>query len=231
MSVTRARAEVAKYETTVRRLAKSEARGSIARERLRRHYLPDRVRMLFVGESPPVSGRFFYQADSGLYRAVRETFHAAFPSLRKTEFLDSFRALGCYLVDLCAEPVDNMPRDARRCACRSGEARLARTIRTLRPEIIITVVRSIGENVRRAREQAAWSGPHLELPYPGRWYRAQLQFCRQLVPLLRKTVRGIKSLPHHSPLPKGRSPGARTSPQQLSATKVAFSLVRSEKAR
>ena len=182
---------------------------SIARERLRNNFRPNRVRILFVGESPPASGRFFYQADSGLYRAVRKTFLTAFPSMRRTEFLDSFRALGCYLVDLCVEPVDNMTRDARRCACRSGEARLARMIRTLRPEIIITVVRSIGENVRRAREQAAWSGPHFELPYPGRWYRARLQFSRQLVPLLCKTVGEIKSLPH-SPPPKECSPGARS---------------------
>jgi hypothetical protein len=192
----------------VGRPVEPEAR-SLARERLRTHYRPDRVRILFVGESPPASGRFFYQADSGLYRAVRETFHTALPSLRKAEFLDSFCALGCYLVDLCREPVDKMTRDVRRCACCSGEARLARTIRTLRPEIIITVVRSIGENVTRAREQAAWSGPHLELPYPGRWQRARLRFSRKLVPLLRKTVGEIKSLPHHSPPAKERSPGAR----------------------
>lgn len=183
---------------------------SIARERLRRYYRPDRVRILFVGESPPASGLFFYQADSGLYRSVRETFLTAFPSVRKTEFLDSFRALGCYLVDLCAQPVDNMTGDVRRCACRSGEARLARMIRSLRPEIIVTVVRSIGENVRRAREQAAWSGPHLELPYPGRWHRARLQFSRQLVPLLRETVGTIKSLPPPSLPPKERLQGVRS---------------------
>ena len=48
-----------------------------AREGLRNRYCPDSVRILFVGKSPPASGRFFYQADSGLYRAVREAFVAA----------------------------------------------------------------------------------------------------------------------------------------------------------
>jgi hypothetical protein len=167
---------------------KPEAQRSSARERLRKRYRPDRVRILFVGESPPASGRFFYQADSGLYRAVRDTFLTAFPPLQKTEFLDSFRSLGCYLVDLCGEPVDKMLRHARRCACRAGEVRLARTIQTLRPKIIVTVVRSINGNVRKAEEQAGWAGLHLELPYPGRWYRARMQFTRQLVPLLRKTL-------------------------------------------
>ena len=162
--------------------------SSSARERLRKYYRPDLVQILFVGESPPASGRFFYQADSGLYRAVRDTFLSALPRLQKTEFLDSFRSLGCYLVDLCGEPVNKMtPRDRRR-TCRSGESRLARTIRAFRPKIIVTIVRSIRANVRRAQEQADWSGLRLDLPYPGRWYRHRMKFRRQLLPLLRKTL-------------------------------------------
>ena len=73
---------------------------SSGRERLRKRYRPERVQILFVGESPPASGRFFYQADSGLYRAVKETFLTAIAPLAKNDFLDSFRSLGCYLVDL-----------------------------------------------------------------------------------------------------------------------------------
>lgn len=173
---------------------KRKTTASLARERLRRRYRPNRVRILFVGESPPTSGRFFYQADSGLYRAVRDTFLAALPYLEKNEFLDSFRSLGCYLVDLCGEPVDKMASHARRCARRAGEVRLARTIRALRPKIIVTVVRSIRANVKRAREQAGWSGPHIELPYPGRWYRHRMRFHRQLVPLLCETTAGVAFL-------------------------------------
>jgi hypothetical protein len=170
------------------RLVKPEARRAIARERLRKHYRPNRVRILFVGESPPASGRFFYQADSGLYRAVRETFFLGFPFLRKTEFLDSFCSLGCYLVDLCGEPVDSMSRVGRRYACRAGEIRLAQEIRRLRPQTIVTVVRSIRANVNRAAERAGWSGPHLELPYPGRWPRHRTEFRRLLVPFLRQIL-------------------------------------------
>ena len=91
-----------------------------ARERLRRSYRPKRVRMLFVGESPPASGRFFYQADSGLYRAVRGTFMRAFPEIRKDEFLAGFRDLGCYLVDLCGEPVDDLGAKQRKQICEAG---------------------------------------------------------------------------------------------------------------
>jgi len=169
------------------RLVKPEARRAISRERLRKQYRPDRIRILFIGESPPASGRFFYQADSGLYHAVRETFVQAFPSLRDTEFLDSFVALGCYLIDLCGEPVDDMTPDARKQACHRGEKRLARKIRALRPQTIVTVVRSIRTNVRHAQERAGWSGCYLELPYPGRWHRHRMKFRKLLVPLLRQT--------------------------------------------
>ena len=165
-------------------------RSAAGRERLRKRYRPDRVEFLFVGESPPASGRFFYQADSGLYRAVRETFLRAFPRLEKTDFLDSFRSLGCYLVDLCGEPVDEMDPQRRRFACQVGEIRLTRTIRALRPRVIVTVVCSIRENVLRAEKQTGWSGQHVDLPYPGRWYRHRVKFRKLLVPLLRQYLGG-----------------------------------------
>ena len=163
-----------------------------SRERSRRQYHPRRVRILFVGEAPPASGRFFYHADSGLYRAIRDTFVTAFPSLRssKGKFLETFRAMGCYLLDLCGEPVDQMNLHLRRCICLEGEARLARRLRKLRPMMIVTVVRSIGSNVRRAEAAAGWCGLHLELPYPGRWHHFRMTFRRKLTPLLRTALRG-----------------------------------------
>src|SRR5215475_11337716 len=112
----------------VRQPYDSEAKASIATEYLRRRYRPHRVRVLFVGEAPPASGRFFYRADSGLYRAVRDTFISAFPNLEKARFLESFRALECYLVDLCEQPVDRMDRKARQRVCLAGEANLSRTL-------------------------------------------------------------------------------------------------------
>jgi hypothetical protein len=169
------------------RYTKSESHCPIARERLRKHFRPDCVRILFVGESPPASGRFFYQSDSGLYRAVRETFLQAFPVLKNLEFLDSFCALGCYVIDLCREPVDKMTPEARAYACRTGEKYLADEIQALHPESIVTVVRSIRTNVRRAQERANWAGQHLEPPYPGRWYRYRMDFQELLVPFLRQT--------------------------------------------
>jgi hypothetical protein len=140
--------------------------------------------MLFIGESPPASGRFFYQADSGLYRAMRRTFMLAFPAIRKDDFLITFRDLGCYLLDLCGEPVDDLDRKERKELCESGEAKLSRAIGELQPEIVVTLVLSIAPNVHRAIVAAGWKGEHVALPYPGQWKRNRVAFDKALRPLL-----------------------------------------------
>jgi uracil DNA glycosylase superfamily protein len=168
----------------VNRIRPSKKTDLQFRKRLRRSFRPKRVRVLFVGESPPASGRFFYHADSGLYRAIREAFMKAFPDLREADFLESFRGMGCYLVDLCERPVDRLKTKARRAACLAGEPSLSRTLGNLRPQVVIAVVRSIAENVTRSEHRAGWTGTHVELPYPGRWIRHRKAFVEELGRLL-----------------------------------------------
>jgi hypothetical protein len=161
---------------------------ALGRERLRRRYRPAQVRLLFVGEAPPASGRFFYQADSGLYRAIRGAFVAALPDLREDDFLESFRTLNCYLVDLCGRPVDRLDTARRKHARTEGEIPLSRIVRRLQPRIIITVVRSIVANVIRAQQLSNWMGVHLVLPYPGRWKQHRAAFDELLIPVLKKEL-------------------------------------------
>jgi hypothetical protein len=40
-------------------------------------------------------------------------------------------------------------------------------------------------NVRRAINRAKWSGPLLEVPYPGRWARNRKIFLETMLPHLR----------------------------------------------
>ena len=154
------------------------------RERLRRRYRPERIRLLFIGESPPASGRFFYRQDSGLYRAIRDTFRMIDPSITDDTFLEIFQKSGCYLIDACAGPVDHLDAHSRGAACLAGEPALARKIRQLRPAAIVALLKSIRGNVRRATARAGWSGPILELPYPGRWASHRKIFLERLVPQL-----------------------------------------------
>jgi hypothetical protein len=160
------------------------------RERLRRRYRPACIRMLFIGESPPASGRFFYRQDSGLYRAIRDAFRMIDPSITDDTFLEIFQNSGCYLIDACTGPVDQLDARSRRAACLAGELALTRKIRRLEPAAILTLLNSIRDNVRRAAAQAGWRGPILELPYPGRWASHRKIFLERLVPQLKQLFTG-----------------------------------------
>ena len=75
-------------------------------EELRKSYKPDKVKILFVGESPPAGGTFFYNANSNLYRNTKKAFEIALEKEWSYDFLSDFKKMGCYLVDLCLIPVN-----------------------------------------------------------------------------------------------------------------------------
>ncbi len=156
------------------------------RERLRQSFRPSRIQLLFIGESPPASGRFFYSADSGLYRAMHAAFQIADSLVGDDDFLTVFRSRGCYLIDLSPKPVDRLEPRLRREMRKDGEKLLAREIRRLKPEMIAPVLRSIVRNVESAAAQAGWRGQILQLPYPGRWSRHRDAFTQALVPVIRR---------------------------------------------
>jgi hypothetical protein len=144
---------------------------------------------LFIGESPPASGRFFYRRDSGLYRAMLYTFRIVDPSIGDDDFLSVFQRSGCYLIDLCPEPVDHLESAARRHLCRAGEVSLSKAIARLKPARIATLLRSIEDNVAQAALQAEWRGPFIHLPYPGRWSMYRKTFADSLVPAIGDLLR------------------------------------------
>lgn len=137
-------------------------------QQARRAYLPDEVRVLFIGESPPAGGTFFYFANSNLYRATDEAFaNGAPPFRRASDFLPAFSTAGCYLEDLAAEPVNGLSRAHRREACKAGIAPLAKRIRRLRPGVVVIIGYGIAEDVAQALTQAGHADVEREnLPFP-----------------------------------------------------------------
>ena len=149
-----------------------------AAERTRRRYKPADIRVLFIGESPPAGGTFFYYANSNLFFATRQAFEAAIPALRKHEdFVAAFAALGCYLEDLSPVPVNDLSltdpaqKRERRELRRNGIPPLARRMRPWSPAVVATVMLDmvntgdIDETMRRA----GYSGvERADLPFPGR---------------------------------------------------------------
>jgi hypothetical protein len=157
------------------------------RESLRREYLPRDVRVLFVGESPPAAGTFFYAANSVLYRATRDAFGCG------DDFLGTFARLGCYLEDLCHEPVNRLPLSERGAARRTGEPQLTRVIAELRPRIIVVLLRAIEGNVARAAAAAGCANAErYVVTYPSRWHHHRIAYRRELSALMRTFAeRGI----------------------------------------
>jgi hypothetical protein len=153
-------------------------------EELRARHRPEKVTIFFIGKSPPASGQFFYNRDSGLYRAMLHVFELVDSAITDDNFLDVFQKSGCYLTDACQCPVERLEKIARHKACMAGERHLAEKICDLQPSIIITFVRSIQKNVENAVSLAGWHGTLLNTPYPGRWVHHNNIFVEILVPQL-----------------------------------------------
>ena len=86
------------------------------REELRLRYRPSQVRLLFVGESPPANGTFFYLGNSNLWRYTHEAFRNVYGTDfdHDNSFCEFFVSKGCYLEDLCLAPVNRMKKTERR---------------------------------------------------------------------------------------------------------------------
>lgn len=138
-------------------------------ESIRASYRPDNVVVLFVGESPPAGGTFFYYANSNLFRCIRQGFFDAYEDERiQEDFLAFFKEMGCYLDDLCLEPV-NDKSDADRELLRSeGIQPLADRIQRMHPEVVICVMKGISAAVRMAVCASGVPGIRFEeTPFPG----------------------------------------------------------------
>jgi hypothetical protein len=159
------------------------------REALRENFRPKQIRLLFIGEAPPASGRFFYSGNSGLYRAMREAFKAVNSCINDENFLGLFQASGCYLVDLYPKPVDQLDAEFRRRARIDGERLFSERLVELRPVKIAAVLRAIADHVTNAAVSANWRGEILQLPYPGRWSHHRAKFLKALEPSLRELFR------------------------------------------
>ena len=132
-------------------------------ERLRHGFRPAAIATLFVGESPPAGGTFFYAADARLYRALRAAFGGG------ADFLAEFRARGWFLDDLVLCPVNHKSIDERRRLHLRWLPSLAGRIAEYRPRVVVSLLLSIEEVVGEAVARAGIAGVrHYALPYPNR---------------------------------------------------------------
>jgi len=117
----------------------------------RKNFKPYKVRVLFIGESPPANGTFFYCGNSNLARYTKEGFEIVFGDLGDmSEFLRFFQKKGCYLVDLCSKPINRLGKSERNKQRNRGVENLSSIIEELKPERIVVVMKGIKRQVKRA---------------------------------------------------------------------------------
>ena len=134
-------AELDTYESQTRRRILAQTpkhRGRLIQmsdfENVRKSYRPRRITTLFVGESAPHGGTFFYNQNSGLFREIRKAF-------KGTElFLEDFKRNGFYLDDLVLEPVNHLERQDRISLCRQSVSSFAKRLRNYKPEAIVILL-------------------------------------------------------------------------------------------
>ena len=130
-------------------------------ENLRQSYRPTHITTLFVGESAPHGGTFFYNQNSGLFREIRKAFRG------KEAFLDDFKNNGFYLDDLVLEPVNHFAAKDRIARCRESISSFAKRLTSYKPEAIVILLMSIKPMVLRAIEEAGLPYHPYCTPYPG----------------------------------------------------------------
>jgi hypothetical protein len=136
-------------------------------EELRKSFQPDCIATLFVGESGPASGRFFYSGNSSLFRAMKRAFGD-----RET-FLEDFKRNGFYLDDLVLTPINKLDRRDRSRRREEAVPELAKRLVEYKPKAVVVVMRAILPKVREAMRMAGILYEPFCVPHPafGNWTR------------------------------------------------------------
>ena len=119
-------------------------------EELRKDWNPRnvrvRIKVLFVGESPPKSGRFFYNRNSVLYYATFRAFSRVF-RITEPEFLEFFQKSGCYLYDVLKTPGEKIKK-VNKSTLNQAKEDLKNFIRNTRPDVVIIVHKGVYEKIK-----------------------------------------------------------------------------------
>lgn len=121
-------------------------------ENIRERFKPNKIKVLFIGESPPASGGFFYKEDS-LCGYTQQSFAKIFPEAAKMtrgEFLKFFMNKGCFLDDLCHILVNKLSKTEKMNHCKQAVPLLASRIKQYQPDVIIIMLLKIVAYVKDA---------------------------------------------------------------------------------
>ena len=149
-------------------------------EATREQFRPKRVMTLFVGESAPASGDFFYYGNNAMLRHMQRAVEAAFG--QGGDFLKRFKDYGWYLDDLVLEPVDKLSPFEREAKCLGAQNSLADRITKYRPLAIVTLLHRIRNVVDAAAIASNCNARRYAVPFPG--FGNQKRFMEDMARIL-----------------------------------------------
>ncbi len=135
-------------------------------EAIRLQYKPERIITLFVGESAPVSGDFFYKGNTDLARHMRSAMEAAGINCGE-DFLATFKALGWYLDDLVLEPINDRSASERKALHRQWKDHLTQRIASYKPKAVVSLMLSIQDTVDVAAARGVRDARPFVTHFPG----------------------------------------------------------------
>lgn len=159
-------------------------------EAVRQRFRPSRIGTLFVGESAPAGGDFFYNGNSNLYRQMRKAFDdvVGTSGLSAEDFFERFTALGCYLDDLCLEPVNKLPRPERKARCVAAEPSMTERLRLYAPKTVVAIGKTYpAPSIQRALGRSGIDAAFVTMPFPDRPDQ-RVAFVSQLSDFLRNAL-------------------------------------------
>jgi hypothetical protein len=152
-------------------------------EKIRQSYRPNDIQLLLVGESPPASQKFFY-VKSAMTTYTAQAFEKAHGVcfVDDQEFLQYFKKCGCYLDDLCHEPVDDLPTAKREERLKESIDGLAQRIQEMNPPVLVIALKKVERYVREAVNKSGRQPKMFALPFAGNGH--QTKYVAQLSDIL-----------------------------------------------
>jgi len=131
-------------------------------EEIRRSFRPQHIATLFIGESPPNGGTFFYSENSRLYFRLKKALGD------RSDFLSEFKSKGFFLDDLVLHPINQIKDQPERDKHRWKAVPLfANRIKDYRPAAVVVLMYAIEPMVVEAMNQAGLgSVPRYVTPFP-----------------------------------------------------------------
>ncbi len=114
-------------------------------------YKPCKVKTLFIGESPPASGDYFYfGGNNSLLRYIRQAFVSVYGDKcgEGDEFLQFFKESQYYLIDLSEKPINGKLRKERKQLRKVNIESLTNRVNNINPESVIIFMKAIEKAVR-----------------------------------------------------------------------------------